>query len=298
MNKIKIIFFGTHEFASVILKGLIEDPLIDIKKVVTQPDRPAGRKKNLQKTPVKILSEKYGLIVDQPDKLKNYNLDNADLNIVADYGMIIPQKILDAPKHGSINVHPSLLPKYRGPSPIQTALLNGETESGVSIMLMDDKMDHGPILAQQSLVIEADDTYPLLSKKMAEKAIKMLLPVISKWINGEIQVKVQDDAQASLCHMLSRDHGQVDFNRSAQEIYNQYRALLPWPGIWTELDGKRLKLLKIRIADKNIKQGEFDFTDGHFYIGCNSNSIEILELQPEGKKSMTAKNFINGYQQK
>ena len=161
MSKIKINFFGTHQFATTILQGLIDSPFIKIAKVITMPDKPVGRKKELQSSPVKILALEHDLKIDQPEKLKDYNIGDSEygLNVIVDYGMIIPQNIIDTPKFGSINVHPSLLPKYRGPSPIQSVLIDGQTKTGISIMLIDKEMDHGPILAQFSYLLYINSGY-------------------------------------------------------------------------------------------------------------------------------------------
>lgn len=292
-----IVFFGTHNFAATILEGLLNSPVINIKKVITQPDKPVGRRQELRACPVKILAQKYGLEVEQPVNLKNYDLKikNYDLNIVVDYGHIIPRFVIETPKFGSVNIHPSLLPKYRGPSPIQTALMNGDIQTGVTIMLVDEKMDHGPILAQESLQIDSDDNYHNLSQKLAEKAKESLLQAITKYLAGEIKLQPQDDSQATYCQMLDRADGLVDFNKTAVEIYNQYRGLTPWPGIYMSVQGQRIKLLKITLADKKINSGKIIFIKDKIYIGARDGSIEALELQLEGKKAMDAKSFINGY---
>jgi methionyl-tRNA formyltransferase len=303
MDQINIVFFGTNNFATIILQGLIDSPFIEIAKVVTMPDKPVGRKKQLQSSPVKLLALEHDLKIDQPEKLKNYDIGNSDyeLNIIVDYGMIIPQNIIDTPKFGSINIHPSLLPKYRGPSPIQSVLIDGQTETGISIMLIDKEMDHGPILAQESFEIDKDDTYPELSKKLAKKAVEMLLTAISDYTDDKIKPKNQDHDQATFCKMLTRESGIINFDKTAQEIYNQYRGLIPWPGIYTKIKNEelkiknlRLKLLDIKPSNKKIDQRKIVFEDDKIFIGYKDSSIEVLELQLEGKKPATAKNFING----
>ncbi len=305
MTKISIIFFGTGDFATVILQGLINNPLVKVELVITQPDKPVGRKQELQLPPVKLLAQKHGLQIEQPEKLQRSlvgaNLlgmtKKIDLNIVVDYGLLIPQNIIDIPKHGSINIHPSLLPLYRGPSPIQSVLINGESQTGVSIMLIDAKMDHGPILAQKTLNIEPDDTYTTLHAKAAKMASEMLLNTIPAYVDGKISPKPQDDKKATFCKILKREDGLVDFNKTAQEIYNQYRGLTPWPGIYIEVKNQRLKLLRIKPSEAKIENKIVVYKDEKIFIGCNSGCIEILELQMEGKKPMKAKDFINGYKQ-
>lgn len=291
-------FFGTEEFGAAILESLIKNGNFKVKKVFTQPDRPVGRKQELQKSPVKLIAEKYGLEVAQPGTLKNFELSEPapDLNVVCQYGLIIPKKILEYPKKGSINVHTSLLPKYRGASPIQTAIINGETETGVTIMVMDEKMDHGDILAQAKVEISPDETYLELSKKMEPIACELLIPTLDKWLKKEIAPQTQDESQATFCKLFTREDGKVNWNKSAQEIYNQYRGLTPWPGIWATLQGKRLKLITIRPGKKTgLAPGQIVFEKDAINIGTSDGSIEALELQLEGSKQMNANAFSNGF---
>ncbi|PLX26410.1 methionyl-tRNA formyltransferase, partial [Candidatus Parcubacteria bacterium] len=232
MQKIKTVFFGTHDFAVTILQGLLDNPLFDIELVITQPDRPVGRKQKLQKSPVKKIAEKNNLKIDQPVSLKTYqlaNLPTCELFIVAQYGLLIPKNILEAPKHGTINVHTSLLPKYRGASPIQSALLNGDTETGVTIMLMDVGLDSGPILLQKNIDILPDETYLELDARLAAVGSEALSESIPEYISGELKPQTQDESKVTLCQKLSRDDGKVDWQKTTEEIYNQYRALTPWP---------------------------------------------------------------------
>lgn len=306
-KKISTIFFGTHDFAAKILQGLLDDSRFSIDLVITQPDKPVGRKQEQQKPAVKILAEKHGLKVLQPITLKTFDfktLDTFDLGICAQYGLLIPENILNAPKHGIINTHTSLLPKYRGASPIQSALINGETETGITIMKMDKGLDTGPIILQKSLKIELDDTFPDLDQKLSQIAILALLEGIFPYIEGKLKPQIQDNAQATICREFNRNDGKIDWFKTAKEIYNQYRGLTPWPGIWTMTDnlksnlpkGKRLKLLKIKTSEFEINSSEFLVKDNKIYIGCENNkSLEILELQLEGSKPMNAKSFINGF---
>ncbi|MDO9509825.1 MAG: methionyl-tRNA formyltransferase, partial [Candidatus Magasanikbacteria bacterium] len=216
-------------------------------------------------------------------------------NIVCQYGLIIPQTVLDSAKHGSINIHTSLLPKYRGASPIQSAILNGEKETGTTIMLMDSKMDHGPILTQEKIVITPDDNYLTLSEKMLLIACELLNKTIKEYLNGNIKPQEQNHEKKTLCKMFDREDGKVDFNKSAIDIYNQFRGFYVWPEIFTFFDNKRVKLLYIKPVEKTLKPGKFMAENGRLFIGCTINSIEILKLQIEGKKPMDAKAFINGY---
>jgi methionyl-tRNA formyltransferase len=294
---INIAFFGTHEFAATILEGLLNNPSFLVKTVFTQPDRKVGRKQVLEESPVKKLATQQNLHIQQPNSLKEYTLEpnNYTLAVVAQYGLIIPQHIIDAFPKGMINVHGSLLPKYRGASPIQAALMAGEQTSGVTIMIMDALVDHGPILAQQSLFITPDDTFTSLAQKMATEGSTLLLNTLPKYVQGEIVPQTQDHGQATFTKLLSKEDGRIDFSKSAEVIYNLFRGLTPWPGIWCLWDNKRLKLLAIDPTKKTIPPGEVLIENKHIYIGCGENSIEILELQLEGKNPMSAEVFANGY---
>lgn len=248
-------------------------------------------------TGVKTLALKYNIPVEQPETLTNYTLPiSADINIVCKYGLIIPETILNSAKHGSINSHASLLPKYRGASPIQSVLIHGEKETGATAMLMDKEMDHGPILAQDKLNILPDENCFELSERLAPLEADLLIKTIPDFIAGKITPQTQNHDQATFCKELTRDDGQVDFSKSATEIYNLYRGLTPWPGIWTIWNEKRLKLLKIAPTNIKIEIGKLTAKDGHLYMGAGENTaIEILELQLEGKAATEAKNFINGF---
>lgn len=297
----KIIFFGTEKFAAGILEALIKNAEFKIELIITQPDRPVGRKQELQKTPVKLIAEKYNLKIDQPEKLKNYIYpENIDLNIVCEYGLIIPKNIIESPKFGSVNVHPSLLPKYRGASPIQSVLINGETKTGVSIMLMDEKMDHGPILSQKTLEISPTDVYTSLAEKLLKMAILELTDVIPKLINGKIIPETQDDEKATFCTLFTKENGRIEWNKSAESIYNLARGLEIWPGIWTTYQDKKIKLVEIKPQkiDETLTPGKILVKNKKVYIGCGCDVLELITIQPEGKKPMPAISWINGLQNK
>jgi methionyl-tRNA formyltransferase len=315
-----LLFFGTEEFAKSILKQLLDSQQFSIIGVVTKSDQEIGRKKEIHKSPVKLLAEKYNLSIYQPESLKNWSLDidRWDVSVVCQYGKIIPKNIIDIPKFGTINVHTSLLPNYRGASPIQSAIINGETETGITIMLMDEKMDHGPILAQEKISIDPDDSYPTLSEKMMSIAGKLLLQTLDQWTKKEIQPHIQDESQVTLCKLLERDDGKIDWqNMTADQIYNLYRGTFPWPGVWTIWEGKRLKLTEIRkVPSENLSElflvnvkptsservllsnfpGLVVTLNKKTYIGVKDGAIELIKVQLEGKKEMDIKSFVNGYQ--
>lgn len=296
--KIKLNFFGTHDFGASMLQALADDGNYEITAVVTQPDRPTGRKQEVQKSPVKILAEQHGLRILQPETLKNpeFKLPIADLNVVCQYGLIIPKFILESAKHGSINVHTSLLPKYRGASPIQSALINGEKETGITVMQMDEKMDHGAILARKVVPISPDDTYTSLRKNMIVPAQNILLATIPKYLENNITPEPQNNDEATYCKIFTREDGKIDWNKSADEIHNLWRGLTPWPGIWTSWNGKRLKLLSVEPYSKQLPPGEVQNENKAIIVGTAKGSVKINELQLEGKKSMDAKAFLAGQQ--
>lgn len=291
-----IVYFGTHENAATILEALATTQGFTILGVVTQMDRPAGRGHKLTPSPVSVTALQHGLTIWPPETLRDFTPPAADVYVVCAYGLIIPRSILDKPRHGALNLHYSVLPRYRGASPFQTALLNGETATGITIMLMDEQMDHGPILVQEKIAIGPDDTAEQLSKRLNTAAIPLLLTTIPAWVKGNITPVEQDHSAATYCQLFTRADGQVDWTKSATEIYNQYRGLTPWPGIWTKWEAKRLKLLKIKKSmNKKIKAGEVKTDGARVHVGCADGAIEIVELQLEGKKAMDAKTFLNGF---
>lgn len=295
---ITILYFGTNEASARVLEALARTQGFSFSGVVTQPDRPVGRSQILTPSPVKTMATRLHLPVLCPVSLKNFPLEtlpSADIFVVYAYGLIIPQVILDRPAHGALNIHPSLLPKYRGPTPVQSALINGDKETGVSIMLLDAKMDHGPIFRQLPLAIAPNDTVATLTEKLTAMAIPALTSVIMEWTQKKIAPTPQDDTQATICKILTRDNGEVDWKKTNAEIFNLYCGLTPWPGIWTHWKGKRLKLLVIEKRAESLAPGLARYRDNELLIGCGEGAIEVAELQIEGKKIMNANVFCNGY---
>lgn len=294
-----LVFFGTGEFAADLLRSISADANWKSLGVVTAPDRPAGRGQTSTASAVKITAEEIGLPVFQPEKLAGFNipeLSQADIGVVAEYGYILPDELLKLPKHGTVNLHGSLLPKYRGASPIQTAILNGEKTTGVTLMLMDAKMDHGPIISQAETAIGPDEMKNDLYAKLSKLAAELFLRDAERYITGDLAPVEQDHANATFCKILSRDDGRLDFHKTAGEIYNQYRALTPWPGIWSMLGDKRLKFHRLTPADKtNLAPGQISYENEKIFVGCaGSTAIEALELQLEGRSAVTAREFVNG----
>jgi methionyl-tRNA formyltransferase len=292
-------FFGTHTFASTILQALLDAPNISVDLVITQPDKPVGRKKIMTPPPVKVLAEKHNIKVDQPPSLKVYELGtrNLELGVTAQYGLLIPPHILDSFPHGILNVHTSLLPKYRGASPIQSVLINGDTETGVTIMKMEEGLDTGPILLQKSIVIKKDDMYLDLDTKLAKIGSQALIEAIPQYIDGSLVPAVQDDAEATHCKQFKREDGKIDWTKTTEQIYNQYRGMHPWPGVFTSWNNKRLKLLQIQSVEGDLPAGKVAVEDAKLYVGCSSGAVEVIELQLEGKKPMDVKTFLNGFAQ-
>ncbi len=297
----KIVFFGTPEFSAEFLSVLIADHEFSIVAVVCQPDALVGRKKIMTSPATKILADQHKIPVLQPEKLKNPEVIDqlasfhADLFVVVAYGRIIPESILKLARLGTINVHPSLLPKYRGPSPIQSAIVNGETETGISIMLLDALMDHGPILAQTKINISSGETPESLRIKAVEIGAPLLIDSLIKFSSYQIVPKPQDDTQTTICKLLTREDGRVDWSKTAQQIDAQIRGLTPWPGTWTTWNNTQVKIIKAKINEEPLPIGECTIIDGRLFVGTGSTALEILELQLEGSNAVLTKEFLNGH---
>jgi methionyl-tRNA formyltransferase len=305
--KLRTVFMGTSDLSEAILEKLIDNKY-NIVGVFTKPDTKVGRKQELVAPLVKQLAEKNNIPVLQPLRFNTETTEQLrelkpDLVVVAAYGKIIPKAALEIPGFGCINVHVSLLPKYRGPSPIQNALLLGEKETGVTIMLMDQGVDTGDILVQEKNAIKQDDTTETLMKKLSITGANLLLKTIPLWIERKIEAKPQDHSQATLCQLIEREDGRIFWADSAENIYNKYRALTPWPGIFTYWKNNseiiRLKLIKIALQKtdpiEKHQTGEIFEIGSDIGIQTDNGIIIFKEIQREGKKAVTAKEFINGY---
>lgn len=299
---LKIIFLGTPEFAVPVLKKLIAS---DLKPglVITQPDKPVGRKQELMGPPIKQLALANDIKVVQPSNKKELaelfkNLE-VDICVLVAYGMIIPEEVLTKPKLGFVNLHPSKLPKYRGPSPIQAAILHGETKTALTIMKLNKEMDAGPIIAQQDMAIDSADTYIDLANKLSEAGAELMVSILPKYLADEIELVDQDDSQATYCSLVKRDDGRINWSKSALEIYRQFKAFYEWPGVFTYIDKKRLK-----IANLDVLEGDFGrhLTDGEVFLGpkgellvkCGDGSITLLAVQLEGKNQVSGQEFLHG----
>ena len=297
-----LVFCGTPQFAVATLEKLVDEEF-RIQLVVTQPDRPKGRGLELVPSPVKQSALKLNLPLAQPDRIKTNDEFRAQLTalepdaiIVVGYGRIIPQWMLDLPRFGNINLHASLLPKYRGAAPIQWAIANGETVTGVTTMRIDAGLDTGDILGRRQLPITRDETAETLAPRLASIGADLMIETLRGLEAGSVQPRPQDNSQASLAPILKKEDGLIDFSRSAVDIANRIRGFQPWPGAYTKFRGRNLQILKARAANAALPPGELHADSGCLVAGCGQNtSLELLELQLEGKKQTSAADFVRGY---
>ena len=302
--EMRLVFCGTPQFAVPSLEKLAAAGF-DLRLVVTQPDRPQGRGMEVAASPVKQTALKLGLPVIQPDKIKkNEEFQNQlreitpDAIIVVGYGRIIPPWMLQLPRFGNINVHGSLLPKYRGAAPIQWAVASGETVTGITTMRLDEGLDTGDILLQREMPILPEDTAVTLAPRLAVLGADLLLETLRGTEQGTVVPVPQDHSRATLAPILKKEDGLIDFNRSAMETHNRLRGFQPWPGAYTSFRGKHLKIVAAQPADGavSLSPGELRIAGDRLLAGCGSGTaLELIQLQPEGKKAMTAREFVNGY---
>lgn len=298
----RVIFLGTPEFAVPSLEALIESGR-DVIAVFTQPDRPKGRGNQLAESPVKRAAARLGVTVHQPERLRRsaaFDLLkelSPDLMVVVGYGQILPQQIIDLPKYGILNVHASLLPKYRGAAPIQWAIANGESETGVTIMQIDAGLDTGDMLLKAKTHIPADETAPELSARLAPMGAKLLIEAMDAIENGMLLPEKQNDAEATYAPILHKEDGRVDWRRPASQIHNRMRGFTPWPGAFTEFRAQPLLILEARPFEGSpAAPGELRIENRRILAGCGEQTgLQLLEVQPAGKKRMSAEAFLNGY---
>jgi methionyl-tRNA formyltransferase len=297
-----LVFCGTPRFAVPTLEKLVSGGF-EVSLVVTQPDKPRGRGLELAASPVKSRALELGLPILQPDKIKNNEEFRARLAefrpraiVVVGYGRIIPQWMIDLPPLGNINLHASLLPKYRGAAPIQWAIAMGETVTGVSTMRIDAGLDTGDILLQREVAIAPQDTAETLAPRLAGLGAELMGETLRGLEAGDIQPRPQDHSRATLAPILKREDGLIDFRRTAADIVNRLRGFQPWPGAYTSFRGRQLQVLAARPAQASLYPGEIKVEGDRLLAGCGQNTaLELLEVQPEGKKRMPARDFINGY---
>jgi methionyl-tRNA formyltransferase len=304
----KLIFMGTPEFAVPSLRNLIEAGH-EILAVFTQPDRPVGRKQIITPPPVKIFAIEKGLTVHQPTKIKTAEargqieplFAQADAGVVAAYGRILPDWILNAPRYGCVNIHSSLLPKYRGAAPINWAIARGERETGVTTMQMDVGLDTGPMLLKRAIPISEEETAAELTPRLAELGAELLIETLTGIEHGDITPEPQNDAEATLAPILKREDGAVDWAMSAVEIFNRLRGFTPFPGCHTVFNGRRLEIVKAQVLTDEGGAGKFqpgvvcEVSKESFVVACGAETLlRIAEVQLEGKRAMASRDFLNG----
>ncbi|MGA9977081.1 MAG: methionyl-tRNA formyltransferase [Candidatus Sulfotelmatobacter sp.] len=304
-QSLNLVFCGTPRFAVPTLEKLAASGF-KILLVVTQPDRPKGRGLELVQSPIKQFALQLGLPITQPDKIKTNDEFRAQLTtlkpdaiVIVGYGRIIPPWMLALPPLGNINLHASLLPKYRGAAPIQWAIARGETVTGVTTMRIDAGLDTGDILLQRELPVAPEDTAETISPRLAAIGAELTVETMRGLHSGSIHPRSQNHAHATLAPILKKTDGSADFSLSATEIVNRIRGFQPWPGVYTKFRGKTLQIWKARPFDKVLPLAQLHAEGDRLLVGCGSkSSLELLELQLEGKKRMSASDFLHGYRPK
>ncbi|HEV2695658.1 MAG TPA: methionyl-tRNA formyltransferase [Verrucomicrobiae bacterium] len=306
MTALRIIFMGTAELSCASLERLCGDPRFHVVAVVTQPDKPKGRDLKLQPSPVKVLAQKFNLPVLQPLKAREESFIaelralTPDLIVVVAYGQILPQSILDLPPHGCVNVHTSLLPKYRGAAPIQWAIANGDAETGVTIMRMDAGLDTGPVLSlSRTAIVPADDSQ-ILHDRLAGLGAQLLAETIPGYVEGKIQPHPQPAEGSTYAAKIKKENGQIDWNLPAKQVWNRLRAFTPWPGAFTFFPAatkpQLLKIWKLEVVEKSGRAGEVLSADKDgITVACGEGAVRILELQLEGGKRLATAQFLAGH---
>lgn len=296
----KLIFFGTSEFALPALEKLTENGMSP-SLVVTTPDALAGRNLALSPSPVKVKAKELGIRCIQPerldaDALSSIKKEAPDLFVLAAYGKILPKEFLQIPKKGALNIHPSLLPKFRGSSPVQSFLLSQEKETGVTLMLMDEEVDHGPLIVQKRYVLSGRPTTEELKKTLAHIGAEMLIETLPLWIEGKIQPHEQEHVLSSYTEQLKKEDGRIDWDKSAEYIERQVRAFFPWPGTFAEHDTGRIKVLASRVEKGTGSPGTIFKTDsGEMGVFCQKDALVVEKIQPANKKPMSSRDFLLGH---
>lgn len=295
------VYFGTSAFSADILRGLLATGLIP-SVVVTTVAKPAGRGLKTVPTPVAAVAQPKNLPLIEVATLKSADVQTqlascaTKFAILAAFGKIIPPAVLNLYPKGIINVHPSLLPLYRGPAPIQSVICDGQNETGVSLIVLDNEVDHGPILAQEKLPISDSDDAATLSQKLASLATNILPAVLTKYLSSAVSPTPQDHQRATFTKMIKREDGKADFSKTAAELDRQRRAYAPWPGLWTVWQSKRLKLVQTTVsAEDGQKPGVVSFTNQQLAVACGQGSLLIQKLQLEGSAVLDAAEFLRGH---
>jgi len=304
MQPIKTIFFGTSEFAVPALEALRNNARFEIVGVVTQPDRPTGRKKIITPSPVKIAAEKLKIPVLQPEKLKDEAIAQIvalkpDLAVVVAYGNLIPKRLLEALPRGFVNIHPSLLPKHRGASPLTATILEGDKETGVCLMVLDEGMDHGPVIACRRVALNGDETTDTLREILTPIGADMIGKELIEYLDGKIKPALQDHDKATFCKQIESDEARIDWNKSVAEIDRIIRAMCGVTPAWTTLDGKDLLVHKSSLhaprSNPMTAAGTIFVLDKKLAVACADDNLILEEIQLAGGKPMSGQAFLNGH---
>ncbi|MDX2160447.1 MAG: methionyl-tRNA formyltransferase [bacterium] len=294
-----IVFMGTPDFAVPILQALIRNH--QVIGVVTQPDRPAGRSRQMQESPVKQVAKSAHIPVFQPEKIRRPDAIlelkqwQPDAYVVAAFGQILPQAVLDIPPYGSINVHASLLPRWRGAAPIQAVIRAGDAETGVTIMKMDAGLDTGAMLSKRAIPVAPDETGQTLHDKLCALGAELLIETLPAYFDGTIQPQSQDDALATFAPRIEKDEGRIMWTESAEKIERTIRAFTPWPGTFTTWDGKLLKVLSASLMDGTAAPGMVIERGGQVVIGTGDGLLAPERIQLEGRGAVSLQEFVRGY---
>jgi methionyl-tRNA formyltransferase len=295
----KVVFMGTPEFAVPALRALIAHH--EVIGVVTQPDRPAGRNRQVQLSPIKNVAFEAGIPVFQPEKLRRAEAIaelrewSPDVYVVAAFGQILPQAVLDIPPHGSLNIHASLLPRWRGAAPINAAIRAGDHESGVTIMKMDAGLDTGPMLTRRAIPLAPDETAATLHDRLSALGAELLIETLPGYLDGTIQPQAQDDALATFAPRIDKDEGRIDWTADAAAIERTVRAFTPWPGTFTHWNGRLLKILSGAVSEGSAEPGMVVERGGQIGIGTGAGLFIPTRLQLEGKNAVGVDEFARGY---
>lgn len=301
MEPYRLIFLGTPAYAVPTLEALVADERFEVVAVVTAPDKPVGRKQVLTPPPVKVAAEKHGIPVLQPKKPLEIREQlialKTDCMLTIAYGYILPQSVIDIPKHGIVNLHASILPRWRGAAPIQAALAAGDAETGVTLMKTDIGCDTGDIITIERIAIEPAETGASLHDKLSALSAEVVQNHLAAYLDGTLQPQPQDDAQATTAKKLTRDSGRVDWTKPATEIERLVRAYYPWPGTWTMWKGKVLKIIAVEPAVLPVNEhepGTVFINEEKLAVQCGENALAVTQLQLEGKKPAEAQEFLRG----
>jgi methionyl-tRNA formyltransferase len=302
VTPVRTIFFGSPEFAVPCLEALHD--MSEVAVVISQPDRPAGRGLAMRPPAVKKRALELGLEVWQPTKVRTAEFAaklkglEADVAVVVAYGRIVPRAVLDAPRMGCVNVHASLLPRWRGAAPIQWSIVHGDAETGVSLMQMDEGMDTGAVLATTSTLIARDDDAATLSDRLSKMGAELLRTELPRYVAGEITPRPQDESAATMAPLLKKEHGRIDWNKSSEAVHNQIRGMNPWPGAHTVLGERRIKVHRTvasTLDPEGATPGQVTALDAEgILVACAEGTLEIQELQESGRKRVDARAFASG----